>query len=177
MQIRSCSEALLFCRDTQVTSPAFAGKLGRLWQHVSHVQTFCLAQKQQQRLKGRKSRTTYSRAALRDALKWAAAQAPAQPSLKVTFQYAYQGCMPIRHQLANQVASQNITAVNRAMSAGTYCVPREQGAVTGSNAARHSEPDSKQADCFKLGFGMMVLLCSISPCLDITAGTAWQCHC
>ncbi|KAL3152304.1 hypothetical protein ABBQ32_001375 [Trebouxia sp. C0010 RCD-2024] len=57
-------------------------KLGRLWQHVGHVQTFCLAQKPQQKPKGCKPRTTYSRAALRDALKWAAAHSPAQPSLK-----------------------------------------------------------------------------------------------
>ena len=61
----------------------FAGKLGRLWQHVRHVQTFCLAQRKQQKTKDHRSRAMYSRAALRDALKWAAALAPAQLSLKV----------------------------------------------------------------------------------------------
>lgn len=64
----------------------FAGKLGRLWQHVRHVQTFCLAQRKPQKAKNYPSRALYSRAALRDALKWAAAHAPAQLSLKVNIQ-------------------------------------------------------------------------------------------
>lgn len=72
---------------TMIVILLFAGKLGRLWQHVGDVQTFCLAQtKPPQKLRGRKLRATYSRAALRDALKWAAAHSPAQPSLKVDVQ-------------------------------------------------------------------------------------------
>ena len=48
------------------------------------MQTFCLAQRKPQKTKDHRSRAYYSRAALRDALKWAAAHAPAQLSLKVT---------------------------------------------------------------------------------------------
>lgn len=73
-------------QEAQGTSVLFAGKLGRLWQHVRHVQTFCLAQRKQQKSKDQKPGAMYSRAALRDALKWAAAHAPAQLSLKVHIQ-------------------------------------------------------------------------------------------
>ena len=61
-----------------------AGKLGTLWHHVSRAQSFCLVQRKPQRQgRGGIVRPTYSRAALRDALKWAAAHAPPQPPVEV----------------------------------------------------------------------------------------------
>lgn len=98
-----------------MTSGLCAGKLGRLWQHVTHVQIFCLAQRKQQKSKDQKPRAMYSRAALRDALKWAAAHAPAQLSLKVNIPNTCYMCMPGRHQLAQESRTQtNSHMPNRA---------------------------------------------------------------
>ena len=60
-----------------------AEKLGRLWERVSQLKTTCLAQQPANHRAGAKSRAKYSRAALRDTVKWAAAHAPAQLSVRV----------------------------------------------------------------------------------------------
>ena len=59
-----------------------AGKLGPLWQRIRATSLVCLA-KPQPNLKATKFKTTYSRTALRDGLKWSVAHAAPQLCVKV----------------------------------------------------------------------------------------------
>lgn len=59
-----------------------AGKLGELWQHISQLHSVCLA-KAAPVHRASKRGSTYSRAALREGLKSAAASSPAQMHVKV----------------------------------------------------------------------------------------------
>ena len=58
------------------------GKLGELWQHISQLHSVCLA-KAAPVHRASKRGSTYSRAALREGLKSAAASSPAQLHVKV----------------------------------------------------------------------------------------------